>query len=113
MILCVVNRRPKLEIIAPAASPEEAAAVVAALERFMRDTAPPPAPEPPAAQRSAWARASLLEATGHRHDEHVPWNRHERRPGLSQGVDDAPGFRVGQPIPIAGSGPGERAARVS
>src|SRR4029453_4672399 len=41
------NRRPQLEIVAPSASPEEAAAVVAALERFMRDTAPPPAPAAP------------------------------------------------------------------
>jgi len=75
----VVNRRPKLEIFAPAASPEEAAAVVAALERFMRDTAPPLAPEPPAAQRSAWARASLLEATGHRPGEPVAWGRRPNR----------------------------------
>ena len=36
------NRRPQLRIVAPAASPEEAAAVVAALERFMRETAPTP-----------------------------------------------------------------------
>ncbi|HEX6389632.1 MAG TPA: hypothetical protein VFZ89_09300 [Solirubrobacteraceae bacterium] len=49
--------------------------MVAALERFMRDTAPTPAPEPPAAQRSAWARASLLEATGHAPDEPVAWGR--------------------------------------
>ena len=76
----MINRRPKLEIIAPAAaSPEEAAAVVAALERFMRDTAPPPAPEPPAVQRSAWARASLLEATGHAADEPVAWARRTNR----------------------------------
>ncbi len=34
------NRRPHFELIAPSASPEEAAAVVAALERFMRATAP-------------------------------------------------------------------------
>jgi hypothetical protein len=61
----VPNRRPKLRIVAPAASPEEAAAVVAALERFMRETAPTPAPEPPGDGRSAWARAALLEATGH------------------------------------------------
>ena len=38
----VPNRRPALRIVAPAASPEEAAAVVAALERFMRETAPHP-----------------------------------------------------------------------
>ena len=38
------NRRPQLELIAPSASPAEAAAIVAALERFMRDTAPRMAP---------------------------------------------------------------------
>ena len=70
-----MNRRPKLRIVAPAAaSPEEAAAVVAALEQFMRDTAPTPAPPPPA-RRSAWARASLLEATGHPADGLPPWGR--------------------------------------
>jgi len=56
----VPNRRPKLEIVAPSASPEEAAAVVAAVERFLRDTAPPPAP---ADDRPAgWLRAARLEA---------------------------------------------------
>ena len=40
----VPNRRPKLEVVAPSASPEETAAIVAALERFMRETAPAPAP---------------------------------------------------------------------
>jgi hypothetical protein len=56
----VPNRRPKLEIVAPSASPEEAAAVVAAVERFLRDTAPPPAPvEPPP---NPWVRAARLEA---------------------------------------------------
>lgn len=58
-----MNRRPRLEIVAPSASPEEAAAVIAAVERFMRDTAPPAAPEPPPV--SAWRRTALLEATGH------------------------------------------------
>jgi Acyl-CoA carboxylase epsilon subunit len=56
----VPNRRPRLELVGTAATPEEAAAVVAAVERFLRDTAPPPAPapEPP----SAWVRAARLEA---------------------------------------------------
>ena len=55
------NRRPKLDIIAPAAaSPEEAAAVVAAVERFLRDLTPPPAPhEPP---QNPWVRQAMLEA---------------------------------------------------
>ena len=56
----MVNRRPQLRIIAPAASPEEAAAVVAALERFMRETAPPPASETPR-RPTGWLRAALLE----------------------------------------------------
>jgi hypothetical protein len=60
MIAAVPNRRAKLEIVAPAASPEEAAAVVAAVERFLRETAPPPAPaEPPP---NPWVRAARLEA---------------------------------------------------
>jgi hypothetical protein len=59
----VPNRRPKLEIVAPSASPEEAAAVVAAVERFLRDTAPPPAPPAPGrAGQSRWVRAARLEA---------------------------------------------------
>jgi hypothetical protein len=59
----VPNRRPQLRIVAPAASPEEAAAVVAALERFMRETAPTPAPAPP--RLSGWLEAARLEAVEH------------------------------------------------
>ncbi len=69
-----MNRRPKLRIVAPAASPEEAAAIVAALEQFMRDTAPKPAPTPPPGQ-PAWARAGLLEASGHAAGTFEPWGR--------------------------------------
>ena len=67
-----MNRRPQLRIVAPAASPEEAAAVVAALERYMRDTAPTRAPAPPTGP-SPWARQALLEATGHAPGERIPW----------------------------------------
>jgi hypothetical protein len=56
----VPNRRPQLRIVAPSASPEEAAAVVAALERFMRETAPIPAPAPE--RPSPWIEAARLEA---------------------------------------------------
>ena len=66
------NRRPRLEIVAPAASPEEAAAVVAALERFMRDTAPPPAAAVGPA-RDSWQRAALFEGTGREPDAPTPW----------------------------------------
>jgi len=58
----VPNRRPQLEIVAPSASPEEAAAVVAALERFLRDFAPVHVPAP--ARPAPWQRAALLEGTG-------------------------------------------------
>ncbi len=54
-----MNRRPKLELRGTSASPEEAAAVIAAVEQFLRDTAPPPAPPPE--RPSGWARAALLE----------------------------------------------------
>ncbi|MGI8511602.1 MAG: hypothetical protein ACR2NH_03140 [Solirubrobacteraceae bacterium] len=67
----MVNRRPQLEIVAPAASPEEAAAVVAALERFMRDFTPAPAPAAPA--RNPWQRAALREATGREPDAPTAW----------------------------------------
>jgi hypothetical protein len=64
------NRRPQLRIVAPAASPEEAAAVVAALERFTRETAPTPAPAPP--RLSGWLEAARLEAV-ERAPGHEPW----------------------------------------
>lgn len=54
-----MNRRPKLELIAPTASPDEAAAIVAALERFMRETAPRPAEQVEHLDR--WTRVAMLE----------------------------------------------------
>ena len=66
-----MNRRPKLSIVAPNASPEEAAAVVAALERFMRETAPPPAP--PVPKRNPWQEAALQEGVARQPIEPLPW----------------------------------------
>ncbi len=66
-----VNRRARLELVTPAASPEEAAAVIAAVERFLRDTAPPPAPAEPVVP--AWVRAARHEAVGLAPDEPSPW----------------------------------------
>jgi len=66
-----MNRRPKLTIVAPAASVEEAAAVVAALERFMRDTAPPPAPRAP--EPDPWQRAALREGVNRAPEVPPPW----------------------------------------
>ncbi len=54
--------RPRIEIAQAAASPEEAAAIAAALEQFLRDTAP--APAPPATGISPWLRAGLYEGVG-------------------------------------------------
>lgn len=67
----MVNRRPKLTIVAPDASPEEAAAVVAALEQFMRDTAPPPAPALP--KQNPWLEAALQEGVARQPTAPVPW----------------------------------------
>ena len=57
-----MNRRPRLELRGSSASPEEAAAVIAAIEQFLRDTAPPvESPEPPP---SRWVQVARLEAVG-------------------------------------------------
>ena len=55
----MVNRRPRLELRGSSATHEEAAAVMAAVEQFLRDTAPPPAPE---REISPWIRAARAEA---------------------------------------------------
>jgi hypothetical protein len=67
-----MNRRPKLTIVAPDASPEEAAAVVAALERFMRETAPPPASRLP--ERNRWQQAALHEGVAREPSLPAPWD---------------------------------------
>ena len=54
-----MNRRPRLELRGSSATPEEAAAVMAAVEQFLRDTAPPPAE---AARPSPWLVAARREA---------------------------------------------------
>lgn len=66
-----MNRRPQLRIVAPNASPEEAAAVVAALEQFMRATAPASAPAPPAPDR--WQLAALQEGVLGAAGPPLPW----------------------------------------
>jgi hypothetical protein len=53
--------RPRIELVAPAASPQEAAAIVAALERFMRATAPA-APRASSNRPDRWREAAILEA---------------------------------------------------
>jgi hypothetical protein len=68
----MVNRRPQLQIVAPNASPEEAAAVVAALERFMRETARRPAPG--GQVRSPWLEAALHDGVNRQPELPAPWN---------------------------------------
>lgn len=69
MMAAVPNRRPHLELVTAAASPEEAAAVIAAVERFLRDHAPPAAPPDPP---SGWVQTARVEAV-EREPLHEPW----------------------------------------
>ena len=50
--------RPRIEVQSASASPDEAAAIAAALERFLWETAPAPQP----AEVNRWQRAALREA---------------------------------------------------
>jgi hypothetical protein len=65
-----VNRRPQLVLRGASATPDEAAAVVAAVEQFMRDTLPPAAPPDHVPDR--WLRAALLEGVA-REPDADPW----------------------------------------
>jgi hypothetical protein len=62
---------PAVEEIAPAPSAEEAAAIVAAIARFMRDTLP----APPALLKGqdAWQRAAILEGVTSEDEGPEPW----------------------------------------
>jgi hypothetical protein len=66
--------RPQIEIQGANASPDEAAAIAAALEQFLRETAPAPRP----AEVSRWQQAALREGVG-------------SRSGLGSGWGIAPG----------------------
>jgi hypothetical protein len=62
--------RPRIEVRRGSATAEETAAIAAAIEQFLRDTAPPPAP---ARGVSPWLRAGLFEATGRAAGDPAPW----------------------------------------
>ena len=64
------NRRPQLELAGSTASPKEAAAVMAAVEQFLRDHAPPPAPS--ADELPGWVAAARREAV-EREPSHPGW----------------------------------------
>ncbi len=67
------NRRPQLQLIAPSASSEEAAAIAAAIESFLHDTSPPARTS--AEGPTGWMRAAILEGVtrGEHGDVPHPW----------------------------------------
>lgn len=66
------NRRPQLQMaVSSAASDAEAAAVIAAVEQFLRETAPPVVAEEP--RQDPWLRVALLEQTGREPDGPSAW----------------------------------------
>ncbi|MTD46144.1 hypothetical protein GKE82_18095 [Conexibacter sp. W3-3-2] len=62
----------RVEITSPATE-HEAAAVVAAVEQYLRDNAPPAAPAP--VGLPGWQRAALLEGVGLPAGADHPWLR--------------------------------------
>jgi hypothetical protein len=64
--------RPRIELETGAATPEEAAAIAAAIEQFLRDTAPAPTAEGDAI--NPWLRAALYEGVGYPADAPQPWS---------------------------------------
>lgn len=66
--------RPRIEIAQSAASPEEAAAIAAAIEHFLRETAPAPSTDT-GPTMSPWLEAGLLEGTGREPSAGAPWGK--------------------------------------
>jgi len=64
--------RPRIEVRTGAATPEEAAAIAAAIEQFLRDTAP--APQGARDTLNPWLRAGLYEGVGYPADTPQPWS---------------------------------------
>jgi hypothetical protein len=65
-----MNRRPRLELHGSNASPEEAAAVMAAIEQFLRDTAPAPASDE--GSPNPWVTTARIEGV-ERAPAREPW----------------------------------------
>jgi hypothetical protein len=64
--------RPRIEVRTGAATPEEAAAIAAAIEQFLHDTSPAPSQEGDAI--NPWLRAALFEGAGYPADAPQPWS---------------------------------------
>jgi hypothetical protein len=69
--------RPRIEIVSPSASESEAAAIVAALEQFLADTAPASAAT--GAPVSAWQRAALEDGISARQLSAAVWGHSPRQ----------------------------------
>jgi hypothetical protein len=67
--------RPRIELVTPAASAGEAAAIVAALEQFLADTAPATVSGP---TQSPWQRAALEEGIAARQVSGAAWGHAPR-----------------------------------
>ena len=63
--------RPRIEVRQANASPEEAAAIAAAIEQFLHDTAPPRASGDE--RIDPWLRTALFEGAGLDAEEPDPW----------------------------------------
>lgn len=68
--------RPRIELVGGSASDTEAAAIVAALEQFLADTAP--APETGAPAQSPWLRAALEDGISARQVSGYAWGHAPR-----------------------------------
>ncbi len=68
--------RPRIELVSPAASESEAAAIVAGLEQFLADTAPSIGPVGPA--QSPWQRAALEDGIAARQVSGSAWGHAPR-----------------------------------
>jgi hypothetical protein len=67
--------RPRIELVSPDPSASEAAAIVAALEQFLADTAPAPSAGP---AQSPWQRAALEEGVAARQVSGFAWGHAPR-----------------------------------
>jgi hypothetical protein len=68
--------RPRIELVKGSASESEAAAIVAALEQFLAETAP--APDAGAPAQSPWLRAALEEGISARQVSGYAWGHAPR-----------------------------------
>jgi hypothetical protein len=68
--------RPRIELVSSVAAPGEAAAIVAAVEQFLIDTAPAPAPR--ADEQSRWQRAALEDGIAARQLTGSAWGHAPR-----------------------------------